>query len=246
MIQKISEITKNSILQKSVYNLPDRPSEMGMNPTEIKKAFYKPITDLNNSVLTEIDRVIDESNNDLLEFGSKLDNAMDTLNQTMVSIDNLSQKSQDALQKTENMATTINSTLENHQTNIENFSNQISSINSSVENLNTNYNNIQNKLNKEKYINLTIDPSKWSTTLEYLPFKYYAKLFITKSDLTVLELLNTIPTLFAEYGFNLLYDVIKQSFYIVSLKCPTESIPFSFRAEALYISISQEQNGVEI
>ena len=41
MIQKISEITKNSILQKSVYNLPDRPSEMGMNPTEIKKAFYK-------------------------------------------------------------------------------------------------------------------------------------------------------------------------------------------------------------
>ncbi|MBQ7307787.1 MAG: hypothetical protein IJW82_04580, partial [Clostridia bacterium] len=92
MIQKITETTKNAIKQKSVYNLPDRPSEMGMNPTEIKKAFYKPITDLNNSVLTEIDRVIDETNNNLLEFDSKLNTAITTLSHTMDTIEDLTQK----------------------------------------------------------------------------------------------------------------------------------------------------------
>ena len=77
-------------------------------------------------------------------------------------------------------------------------------------------------------------------------FKYYARLFIRKTDLTLLELLNAIPTLFAEYGFNLLYDAIKGYFYIVAFKCPTENLPFYFRAQATYISISQEQTSVEI
>ncbi|MBQ7308393.1 MAG: hypothetical protein IJW82_07710, partial [Clostridia bacterium] len=83
MIEKITENTKNAIKQKSVYNLPDRPSEMGMNPTEIKKAFYQPIIDLNSSVLTEIDRVIDEANLDINTIKNNLDQTVTTVNDTL-------------------------------------------------------------------------------------------------------------------------------------------------------------------
>lgn len=62
MISKISAETKDAIKRKSAYSLPDRPSDQGMKPDEIKRAFWQPIVDVTYSALGEIDRVIDEVN----------------------------------------------------------------------------------------------------------------------------------------------------------------------------------------
>lgn len=51
-----------AIKRKSAFNLPDRPSERGMKPDEIKRALYAPITDDENSALAELGRVIKELN----------------------------------------------------------------------------------------------------------------------------------------------------------------------------------------
>jgi hypothetical protein len=70
MINKISQNTKNAIIRKSVSSLPDRPTESGVKTTTLKGAFYKFVTDDNQSVLAEIDRVIEELNNELPVYKS--------------------------------------------------------------------------------------------------------------------------------------------------------------------------------
>lgn len=62
MINKVSQATKDAIKRKSAYALPDRPSDQGMKPDEIKRAFWQPIVDVTNSTIAELDRVIDELN----------------------------------------------------------------------------------------------------------------------------------------------------------------------------------------
>lgn len=61
-INPISAEVAGAIKRKSAFNLPDRPSERGMKPDEIKRALYGPITDSEDSVLEEIGRVITEAN----------------------------------------------------------------------------------------------------------------------------------------------------------------------------------------
>lgn len=61
-INKISSATKDAIKRKSAYALPDRPSDQGMKPEDIKRAFWQPIVDVTFSAISEIDRVIDELN----------------------------------------------------------------------------------------------------------------------------------------------------------------------------------------
>ena len=61
-IQNISPTTENAILRKSAYGLPNRPSESGMRADDIKKAFYSAVTDDNDSVLSEMKRIVGESN----------------------------------------------------------------------------------------------------------------------------------------------------------------------------------------
>ncbi len=72
-IAKISQETKDAIRRKSAATLPDNPSEMGWKPNEIKKAFYTATTDKDNSVLAEIDRVVEETNAALAETSTELD-----------------------------------------------------------------------------------------------------------------------------------------------------------------------------
>jgi hypothetical protein len=64
MINKISQTTKNAIIRKSVSSLPDRPTESGVKAQTLKGAFYKFVTDDNQSVMAEIDRIVDELNNE--------------------------------------------------------------------------------------------------------------------------------------------------------------------------------------
>ena len=61
-VKPISAEVAAAIKKKSAFNLPDRPSERGMKPDEIKRALYAPITDDEDSVLAELGRVIDETN----------------------------------------------------------------------------------------------------------------------------------------------------------------------------------------
>lgn len=66
-IEQIATRTEQAIKRKTAYALPDRPSEIGMQPEEIKKAFYSAITDKNDSIISEIKRIIEESN-DVYDF----------------------------------------------------------------------------------------------------------------------------------------------------------------------------------
>ena len=61
-INKVSKDTKEAIARKSAQYLPNNPSARGMTADQIRKAFYAPVTDTAASVLAEIDRVVDESN----------------------------------------------------------------------------------------------------------------------------------------------------------------------------------------
>ena len=61
-INKVSSTTKSAIIRKSVKSLPNKPSDKGYKAEEIKKAMYEPITGEQNSVIAEIDRVVDEVN----------------------------------------------------------------------------------------------------------------------------------------------------------------------------------------
>lgn len=61
-INNISAETKNAIKSKSVYPMPDNPSEQGYTPSEIRHALYGPIVDDTASVISEINRIVDEVN----------------------------------------------------------------------------------------------------------------------------------------------------------------------------------------
>ncbi len=61
-IRDISQQTENAILRKSAYSLPDRPSASGMKTEDVKKAFYKAVIDEEDSVMSELKRVIKETN----------------------------------------------------------------------------------------------------------------------------------------------------------------------------------------
>lgn len=61
-IKQVSTETENAMLRKSAFGLPNRPSELGMKAEDIKKAFYKSLIDSENSLLSELKRVISEAN----------------------------------------------------------------------------------------------------------------------------------------------------------------------------------------
>lgn len=78
-IAKTSEETKAAIKRKTAFSLPNAPSSVGYTPDEIKKAFYTPITDDTNSVLAELDRIVDEANTALSAAESYADKAINKI-----------------------------------------------------------------------------------------------------------------------------------------------------------------------
>lgn len=84
-IKPISSTTKASILRKTAYALPLRPSESGMSAEDIKKAFYSGMTDKEDSVMSELERVISEANNVLK---NKQDNNLGSDNSNKVLVTN--------------------------------------------------------------------------------------------------------------------------------------------------------------
>ncbi len=74
-INKISAATKNAIVRKSAQTLPDRPSEMKIGASEIKRRLVQFVTDSANSALAEIDRLVGETNISLSEVESFIQSA---------------------------------------------------------------------------------------------------------------------------------------------------------------------------
>lgn len=61
-INKISQSTIDSITRKSAASLPLRPSEQGYSGNQIRAALHQYVTDTNKSVISEIQRIVDEAN----------------------------------------------------------------------------------------------------------------------------------------------------------------------------------------
>ena len=91
-IEQVSTNTEQAIKRKTAYALPDRPSESGMRPDEIKKAFYSAMTDKDNSLMAEIKRIVNESNNvtediyKLIEAQKKVDISQTETNANKVMV----------------------------------------------------------------------------------------------------------------------------------------------------------------
>ena len=91
-IENISANAEEAIKRKTAYGLPDRPSESGMRADEIKKAFYAAITDKTDSLLAEIKRIVNESNDvtgdiyELIESQKKVEISQGSTNKNMVMV----------------------------------------------------------------------------------------------------------------------------------------------------------------
>lgn len=85
-INKISDEMKANIKRKTAFALPNRPSERGMKAEDIKKAFYGPILDPSVSVLSEVDRIVDEAN----EVLERVEGRVDELKDTTIDVDSTS------------------------------------------------------------------------------------------------------------------------------------------------------------
>lgn len=73
-INKTTDATKDKIRRKSAQFLPDNPSARGMKADDIRKAFYMPVTDTADSILYEMDRIVDEANTELGAMDKALEN----------------------------------------------------------------------------------------------------------------------------------------------------------------------------
>ena len=61
-IQKTSQEVRGEMRKKSALMLPNNPSASGMKPDAIRKTLVAPILDSEDSLLSELDRVVDEAN----------------------------------------------------------------------------------------------------------------------------------------------------------------------------------------
>ena len=62
-IKKISDQTKQAMKEKSAQSMPDVPSSKGWTPKRFKDSITKPMFDNENSLLSEVNRVVEEINN---------------------------------------------------------------------------------------------------------------------------------------------------------------------------------------
>lgn len=88
----INEITlskQNAIKRKSAQALPDNPTNQGMSAEQIKGAFWKFILDHEDSIISEMCRMIEEANTTFKniddEIKKKLAIAQENPNKTMIT-----------------------------------------------------------------------------------------------------------------------------------------------------------------
>ena len=76
-VNKITNSSRNKIISKSVNPLPNTPSKLGYSAQDIKNAMFKFVTDEEESIVAEINRVVEEINNE----GSSYQPAIDDLSE---------------------------------------------------------------------------------------------------------------------------------------------------------------------
>lgn len=67
-IKKIEEQKRLELENNSVKSLPNNPSQQGYSPEAIKRKMYEPILGNKSSLVTEINRIVDEMNEEALGF----------------------------------------------------------------------------------------------------------------------------------------------------------------------------------
>ncbi len=88
-INKVTEATREKLKRKSVLYLPNNPSAAGIKPAQLKEYFYELITGKANSVLSEIDRLVEEMNAAIGEAaaGAELSTLIEDYNRLFVGAD---------------------------------------------------------------------------------------------------------------------------------------------------------------
>lgn len=71
-IQQINNETKEKIKRKTAYGFPNKPSASGIPPEIIKRTSYAPLVDDENSIVAEINRLVDEANAEISDVGVSL------------------------------------------------------------------------------------------------------------------------------------------------------------------------------
>jgi hypothetical protein len=66
-IRRISDTSRLKIINKSVNPLPTNPGRAGFKADEVKKAMFGFVTDPKDSVIEEINRIVDEANSYIIE-----------------------------------------------------------------------------------------------------------------------------------------------------------------------------------
>lgn len=74
-VKPTTNATLNAMKRKSAQTLPNRPSNQGMSAEQIKNAFWKFVLDNEDSIVSEIARIINETNSELAKRLVKLTNA---------------------------------------------------------------------------------------------------------------------------------------------------------------------------
>ncbi len=93
-MKKINKSTQLAILKKTPWAHSVRPREEGLNEEDIKGLFYKAITDKEDSVIAEINRIVDECNHqfadlDITEYIGTFENQPKALMQKWLRINKL-------------------------------------------------------------------------------------------------------------------------------------------------------------
>lgn len=93
-MKKINKSTQMAILKKTPWAHSVRPREEGLNEDDIKGLFYRAITDKEDSVIAEINRIVDECNRqlsdiDITEYIGKFETQPYALSQKWLRVNRL-------------------------------------------------------------------------------------------------------------------------------------------------------------
>lgn len=81
-IKKIQDTTREAMKQKSAQSLPDVPSSKGWTPKKFKDSITKPMFDNDNSLFSEVNRVVEETNKEFEQFALKKVSHEDAVHKT--------------------------------------------------------------------------------------------------------------------------------------------------------------------
>ena len=115
-INKTTTETKNKIKANSVIALPNRPQ---IPAEQLKQAFVKPIVDTTNSMIQELDRIVEETNAELGQVQVDITNAIDEHNTDIEATHlDIRQEITDLDNDLQGQIDVIDGTLQNHKSRI--------------------------------------------------------------------------------------------------------------------------------